>query len=81
MKYANLDYLIEWLEENLKMPFGCCELDEVLDEIETQYNATGYACYELRGCETVSGNPESYFYHVEVEHDKDADSYEFTFYF
>ena len=61
-EYKNLKKFEAWLNETAKRP---CDLDETLKELEAQYAASGAANYELRSCETKSGNPECYYYRVE----------------
>lgn len=75
--FQNIDNLIRWLDENL----AAYDLAAVKCDIKRQYDETGSAHYELASWETISGNPECYAYDVEVTHNEEEDSYDYTFIF
>lgn len=81
MEYKNLDKFKQWIEKNLKMPYGCYDLDACLKEVWMQHCSGGSTNYELSPYETNSGYPECYDYEIEEIYDEEYDCWEITIIF
>ena len=81
MKYRNIKNLKAWLDRTLKQPYGSYDLDAVLEDVEKQYQTSGYKVYELSSTETNSGLTEYYAYAADEIYDENTGTYETIFIF
>lgn len=64
MEFKNVEKFESWIKATVKNYRG--NINPYLHEVETQYHETASHSYELSSSETKSGNPESYYFDVEI---------------
>lgn len=69
--YKNLEKFIKWLKEVSKEEVNETYINETLQELDNQYCNTGMCIFELSKFETITGNPETYQYELEIEETDD----------
>lgn len=76
----------QWLGQNANFEVCKSEANKLLNEVETQYGATGFAEYELGSAYTKSKNAENFGYCVayiydrrEIETKRENEEYETIF--
>lgn len=66
--FYNTEKFAEFLYDNLKPVYSKTlvhfDIEAALREVSESYDATGGTSYELRSCDTKSGNPECIYYEV-----------------
>lgn len=62
MEFKNIDVFRKFIEKNLKMPYGCYDLNACIADFEKKVSETGSYSYELGPYETNSGLPECIYF-------------------
>lgn len=81
IRYENLNNLKSWIERVTGRSLFDFELENYIKELEYQQGCTGSNCYELSSFETVSKNPECFYYDYEAVYDDDGDLIEAVYIF
>ncbi len=63
--FRNVEKFIQFLDKNLKCPYGSYDLNACLDELSSDYYQNGCSSYELSSWETKSRLPECIDYEAE----------------
>lgn len=78
MTFKNVEKFEKWVKATVKNYYE--NIDVYLDEVKSQYNETASQSYELSRYETKSGNPELYYFDVQIVEVND-DEYEMVIIF